>query len=146
MIHLAVTPGQHADSTTNWNVLADRIMAGELLDEVSALAILRSPDHELLDLLAASYRIRRRHFGNRVQLYFLMNAKSGICPEDCGYCSQSKVSQADIPVYNMISEPKLLDAARVCAERGATTYCRVISARGPTEREMEAVEHIVPKI
>jgi biotin synthase len=45
-----------------------------------------------------------------------------------------------------MSESKLLDAARVCAERGAATYCLVISARGPTEREIQAVEHIVPKI
>src|SRR4029079_17234363 len=146
MIHLAVTPGQHANSTTNWIALADRIMAGEVLDEASALSILLSPDHELLDLLAASYRIRRRHFGNRVQLYFLMNAKSGLCPEDCGYCSQSKVSQAEIPVYNLLDERKLLDAAKVCAERGASTYCMVISARGPTEREIQAVEKITPRI
>jgi len=146
MIHLAVTPGQHADSTTNWNVLADRIMAGELLDEVSALAILRSPDHELLDLLAASYRIRRRHFGNRVQLYFLMNAKSGLCPEDCGYCSQSKVSEAEIPRYNLLNAQKLLDGARVAAERQAKTYCIVISARGPSNREMDAITSIVPRI
>jgi biotin synthase len=108
--------------------------------------VLRSSDAELLDLVAACHRIRQRYWGNTVQLYFLMNAKSGICPEDCGYCSQSKVSKADIPVYNLISEAKLLDAAKVCAERGASTYCLVISARGPTEREMEAVEHIVPKI
>jgi biotin synthase len=46
----------------------------------------------------------------------------------------------------LISESKLLDAAQVCAERGASTYCLVISARGPTEREIQAVEYIVPKI
>ncbi|HEY2893775.1 MAG TPA: biotin synthase BioB, partial [Pirellulales bacterium] len=65
MINLAVTPGQPRNSTTNWNALADRVIAGEVLDEDSALSILRSPDDELLDLLAASYRIRRQHFGNR---------------------------------------------------------------------------------
>ena len=70
------------------------------------------PDEELLELLAAAYRVRRRYFGNRVELYFLMNAKSGLCPEDCGYCSQSKVSEAEIPRYNLLSEPKLLDGAR----------------------------------
>ena len=74
------------------------------------LAILRSHDDELLDLLAASFRIRRQYFGKRVQLYFLMNAKSGLCPEDCGYCSQSKVSEAEIPRYNLLNAEKLLDA------------------------------------
>jgi biotin synthase len=75
-----------------------------------------------------------------------MNAKSGLGPEDCHYCSQSKVSTADIPQYNLLSREKLLDGARVAAERGSKTYCIVISARGPSEREMHAVETIVPEI
>jgi biotin synthase len=133
-------------SGKRWRELAQRVLDGHQVTRDEALAVLQAPDAELLDLIAACYQIRQRYWGRAVQLYFLMNAKSGLCPEDCGYCSQSKVSQAEIPVYNLISESKLLDAARVCAERGANTYCLVISARGPTEREMEAVEHIVPKI
>ncbi len=129
-----------------WRELAQHVLDRHQVTRDEALAVLQSPDVELLDLIAACYQIRHRYWGRTVQLYFLMNAKSGLCPEDCGYCSQSKVSQAEIPVYNLISESKLLDAARVCAESGATTYCLVISARGPTEREIEAVEHIVPKI
>jgi biotin synthase len=81
-----------------------------------------------------------------VQLYFLMNAKSGLCPEDCSYCSQSKVSEAEIPRYNLLSRDKLLEGARIAAERQARTYCIVISARGPNEREMHAVTTIVPEI
>ena len=108
--------------------------------------MLECPDEELLDLLAAAYRVRRRWFGNQVQLYFLMNAKSGLCPEDCGYCSQSKVSEAEIPRYNLLSRDKLLDGARIAAEQKARTYCIVISARGPNEREMRAVTTIVPEI
>jgi biotin synthase len=75
-----------------------------------------------------------------------MNAKSGLCPEDCSYCSQSKVSEAEIPRYNLLSRDKLLDGARLAAERNSKTYCIVISARGPSEREIEAVEKIVPEI
>jgi biotin synthase len=75
-----------------------------------------------------------------------MNAKSGLCPEDCAYCSQSKVSEAEIPRYNLLSREKLLDGARLAAERQARTYCIVISARGPNEREMQAVTTIVPEI
>src|SRR5262245_1408200 len=131
---------------TRWHELAGRVLDGHKLTSDEALDVLRSADIELLDLVAACYRVRHRYWSNTVQLYFLMNAKSGLCPEDCGYCSQSKVSQADIPVYNLLAEEKLLDAARVCHERGASTYCLVISARGPTEREIQAVENIVPKI
>ena len=86
-----------------------------------ALAVLECPDDELLDLLSAVYRVRRRSFGNQVQLYFLMNAKSGLCPEDCSYCSQSKVSEAEIPKYNLLSRDKLLEGARMAAEQKART-------------------------
>jgi biotin synthase len=135
-----------AGNSGHWHALAERVLAGHRLTRDEGLAVLASPDAELLDLLAAAYRVRRRYFGNTVQLYFLMNAKSGLCPEDCGYCSQSKVSAAEIPRYNLLNREKLLDGARIAAERQSKTYCIVISARGPNEREMDAVASIVPEI
>jgi biotin synthase len=126
--------------------MADDILAGDTVSAEQALAVLDCPDDELVELMAAVYRVRRHWFGNEVQLYFLMNAKSGLCPEDCSYCSQSKASDAEIPRYNLLSREKLLDGARVAAERQARTYCIVISARGPNEREMQAVTTIVPEI
>lgn len=132
--------------TLNWSALADRVLNGYSLTAAEALAILRTDDDELLDVLAAAFKIRRRWFGKTVQLYFLMNAKSGLCPEDCHYCSQSKDSTAEISKYNLLSRDKLLDGARMAAERGSKTYCIVISARGPSEREIQAVEKIVPEI
>jgi biotin synthase len=133
-------------ASTDWQQLADRVLDGDTLSADEALAVLECPDDELLDLLAAVYRVRRRWFGNQVQLYFLMNAKSGLCPEDCSYCSQSKVSEAEIPRYNLLSREKLLEAARLAAEQKARTYCIVISARGPNDREMRAVTRVVPEI
>lgn len=129
-----------------WQALANRILEGHRLTHEEGLAVLQAPDAELLEILAAAYRIRRRHFRNTVQLYFLINAKSGLCPEDCSYCSQSKVSQAPIPKYNILQRDELFAGARSAVERGAKTYCMVISARGPNEREMQAVERLVPEI
>ena len=129
-----------------WHALADRVLAGHRLTMDEGLAILHSPDDDLLDVLSAAFKIRRKFFGKSVQLYFLMNAKSGLCPEDCSYCSQSKVSTAEIPRYNVLSRDKLLDGARIARERNSKTYCIVISARGPNEREMHAIETIVPEI
>jgi biotin synthase len=146
MIDRAEAGGAGCAPTTDWNALATEVLGGRRLTTDEALAILRSEDDELLDLLAAAYRIRRRFFGNRVQLYFLVSAKTGLCPEDCGYCSQSKVSTADIPHHNLLSTEKLLDGARMAAERQAKTYCIVISARGPSNREMDAITSIVPRI
>lgn len=132
--------------TGNWSEMADRVLSGGVINEQEALSILQAPDGQLLDILAAAYRVRRTHFGNEVSLYFLMNAKSGLCPEDCSYCSQAKNSDAEIPKYNILNREKLLDGARVAAERGAVTYCIVISSRGPSERELCAIEEVVPEI
>jgi biotin synthase len=139
-------PASASPQPVSWHSLADRVLAGDALTPEEAEAVLGCPDDQLLDLLAAVYRVRRRWFGNQVQLYFLMNAKSGLCPEDCSYCSQSKVSEAEIPRYNILNREKLLDGARIAAEQQARTYCIVISARGPNEREMRAVSTIVPEI
>jgi biotin synthase len=143
---MTISIDTYTEPEAQWSQLVDKVLAGEPLSGEDALAILESPDEELLELLAATYRVRRRWFGNRVQLYFLMNAKSGLCPEDCSYCSQSKISDAEIPRYNLLSREKLLDGARLASERNARTYCIVISARGPNEREMRAVTTIVPEI
>ena len=131
---------------TRWQTLATRVLEGEELSASEATEILSCPDEEILDLLQASFRVRQHYFGKTVQLYFLMNAKSGLCPEDCSYCSQSKVSEAEIPRYNLLNREQILAGAQAAAERGAKTYCIVISARGPNEREMAAVEQLIPAI
>lgn len=133
-------------ATNAWQDMATRVLNGEHLSEAEALSILRSSDDELLDLLGAAFRIRRRFFGKTVQLYLLMNAKSGLCPEDCSYCSQSKVATSDIPKYNFLKADRLMEGARLASERGSKTYCIVISARGPSDAEMRAVTEIVPRI
>lgn len=136
-----------AQSNQDWQRLASRVLSEDhKVTRDEALAILRSSDDEILDLMSATFRLRQKYFGKTVQLYFLMNAKSGLCPEDCTYCSQSKISDAEIPKYNILSRDKLLDGARLAAEQGAKTYCIVISARAPSEREISAVETIVPEI
>jgi biotin synthase len=133
-------------SATVWQQLANQVLAGQSVTRQQALSILGSPDDQLLDLISSAFRLRHKNFGKTVQLYFLMNAKSGLCPEDCNYCSQSKVSDAPVPKYNILSRDKLLDGARLAAERKSKTYCIVISGRAPNEREMKAVETIVPQI
>lgn len=137
-----ITSATHHD----WNRIADEVIEGRSIDRDTALGILNADDERLPDLIAAAWKIRQKYFGKTVQLYFLMNAKSGLCPEDCHYCSQSKVSEAEIPRYNLLTREKLLDGARLAAERKSGTYCIVISARGPNEREIRAVEEIVPEI
>jgi len=134
-----------ADSIS-WDDLAIQVLAGEPLRREQALAVLDAPDDDVLEILAAAYRVRRKYFGNTVQLYYLMNVKSGLCPEDCGYCSQSKVSQAPIEKYPMLSQESIVDGAQKAAQAGACTYCIVASGRGPTDRELDQVISAVEEI
>src|SRR5206468_5308654 len=129
----------HQRPMSHWNDFADRALAGELLSHDEARAVLAAPDDALLALLAAAYRVRRHHWGNRVRLHFLLNAQSGLCPEDCGYCSQSKVSAAEIEKYPMLAREKILDAADRAARLKAGTFCMVISGRTPGGRVFEKV-------
>ena len=134
------------DTTGRWHDVAGRVLEGQRLTSEEGVAVLRSPDNELLDLLAAAYRVRHRWFGNRVHLNFLINAKSGRCGEDCGYCSQSRVSRADVPEYDLIDAERILDGARVAAQRRARTYCIVVSGRGPSDREIDTIAAVVPRM
>jgi biotin synthase len=133
-------------SSRRWHDLAEGVLAGHRLTAEEGLAILRAGDEELLDLLAAAYRIRRRWFGNRVDLNFLVNAKSGLCGEDCGYCAQSRVSKAEIPRYRLITAEEVFDGARLAAQRKAKTYCAVISGRAPSDQELDALGEVVPRV
>ena len=132
--------------SARWHGLAAGVLEGHRLSAEEGLAILRSPDEELLDLLAAAYQVRHRWFGNRVHLNFLINAKSGACGEDCGYCSQSRVSKADIPRYTLVGEAEILAGARAAVERRSGTYCIVVSGRRPGDRELERIGGVVRRI
>lgn len=117
----------------DWNHLADMALAGEVISREEAHAVLNAPHQELLAQLQAAYRVRRHYWGDRVRLHFLLNAQSGLCPEDCHYCSQSKISNADIEKYPLMTQEKILAAAARAHTLNAGTFCLVISGRSPNE-------------
>jgi biotin synthase len=135
-----------SNALPNWNSLADRSLAGELISRDDALAVLQAPDEVILDQLAAAYRVRRHHFGNRVRLHFLLNAQSGLCPEDCHYCSQSSVSLAEIEKYPFMAREKILAAADRAASLNVGTFCMVISGRAPGGRVFDKVLDAVREV
>lgn len=129
-----------------FQTLAERSIAGQTLTREECQAVLRCPDERILELLDAAYVVRRTYCGNRVHLHMLINAKSGLCPEDCHYCSQSKVSSADIERYRMVSQERLLEGARRAKEARSRRYCIVISTRGATDREIDYLTDAVRRI
>mgnify|MGYP000459922700 FL=1 len=126
--------------------MTDRVLADDCLTRAESLAILHTPDDQLVDLIGAAYRIRRTYFGNTVRLQMLLNAKSGACQEDCHYCSQSSVSTADIDRYALVSPKDMLQGARRAAEAKAQRFCVVISGRSPLDREVSQISTAVRQI
>ncbi|MCG3085831.1 biotin synthase BioB [Anoxybacillus sp. LAT_35] len=130
----------------DWLLLANRVLDGEDITDDEALAILNCPDDELLLLLQGAYRIRKTYYGNKVKLNMIMNAKSGLCPENCGYCSQSSISIAPIPTYKMVNKETILQGAKRAYEAKIGTYCIVASGRGPSDKEIDIVVSAVKEI
>ena len=119
-----------------YNDLADRALEGHALTQEQSLSVLSAPDDELLLVLHAAYRVRRRCFGDDVHMQILSNAKSGLCPEDCHYCSQSSASTAEIERYPLLAEDELLEQARYAARVGARRFCMALSGRTLTDAEL----------
>ncbi|MGH7470732.1 MAG: biotin synthase BioB [Longimicrobiales bacterium] len=124
---------------SDWLALADSALAGERMARNQCHDVLNAPDEVLLDQLAAAFRVRRHFWGNRVRLHFLLNAQSGLCSEDCHYCSQSSVSSAEIEKYPLLARTRILEAAGRAAQLKAGTFCLVISGRSPGQRVFEKV-------
>jgi biotin synthase len=104
-------------------------------DEI--LAILSLP---LSDLLFQAQTAHRRHFDpNRIQVSTLLSIKTGACPEDCGYCSQSARHETSLEPTALLPLAEVLEAARQARARGATRFCMGAAWRNPTDKNLERV-------
>ena len=130
----------------NWLQLAEEVIEGKKITNDEAMAILTSDDDDLLKLLDGAFAIRKHYYGKKVKLNMIMNAKSGYCPEDCGYCSQSSKSSAPIDKYPFISKEEILEGAKRAYENKIGTYCIVASGRGPTRKDVNVVSEAVEEI
>lgn len=129
-----------------WGKLADEVISGGEISPAEALSIATASESETFAIVEAAARVRHHFWGNRIRLYMLLNAKSGLCPEDCGYCSQSKVSTAAVSKYPFLSKEAILQAAERAANLKVYTFCMVNSGRGPTENELHQIGDVVREI
>ncbi|MEV4202363.1 biotin synthase BioB [Micromonospora globbae] len=126
--------------------LVDQGLRAEPATPAQARAILATGDDDLLDVVAAAARVRHRHFGRRVKLNYLVNLKSGRCPEDCGYCSQRLGADTGVLSYTWLKPDQAADAASAGIAAGATRVCLVASGRGPTDRDIDRVADTIGAI
>ncbi|QWG16660.1 biotin synthase BioB [Bradyrhizobium sediminis] len=103
----------------------------------AALALYEAPFN---DLLFQAQSVHRRHFDpNKVQLSRLLSIKTGGCPEDCGYCSQSAHHDSGLKASRLMEVDRVVAEARKARDAGATRYCMGAAWRSPKDRDMEAV-------
>lgn len=134
----AAMTDSHLDNV-DFDELADKVLGGGAVTAAEAVAVLRADDSELMAVVAAAGRLRRKHFKNTVKVNYLVNLKSGLCPENCNYCSQAMGSEAPILKYSYLSKEETLKQAGAGLKGGATRVCMVSSGRGPSERDIDKV-------
>src|SRR6195256_1796497 len=105
-----------------------------------ALALGGLTDHqEIGDLIERAWAVRRENFGDSTDMCSLVNAKSGGCAEDCGFCAQSRFPDADTPMHAMMEPEQMLEHARAAEAAGAHRFCMVAQGQGLSRRDFEKV-------
>lgn len=128
--------------------VAERALLDERrhLTREEALAVAHLPLDELPSLIALAHKVRLAWCGSEVELESLINAKSGACPEDCAFCSQSVRFHTGVDVYAFLDIEEILEAARATRAAGATQFCIVVAVRGPEERLLRRVIEAVDAV
>ncbi|MCD9624898.1 biotin synthase BioB [Rhabdothermincola salaria] len=113
-------------------------------DELSALADV--PDASVPALAALAHEVRLAWCGDTVEVEGILSAKTGGCPEDCHFCSQSSKFESAVQATPFLDTTDVLAAARETAALGASEFCIVLAIRGPDERTMQRVLELVPLV
>lgn len=127
--------------------LTDKVLQGGEItpDEAYSLAEFNRLD-DLLSLVWAGNRVREKFVGFQLDLCALVNAKSGICSEDCAFCAQSSQYRTEAPVHPLISDEEMVQAAVKAKSLGAHRFCIVTSGEMVNEEEMEQIGKAFKKI
>src|SRR4026209_2731546 len=111
-----------------------------LISPVEALALGRLTEREDIEaLLERAWNARTERFGDSTDLCSLVNAKSGGCAEDCGFCAQSRFAEAETPLHAMMSPEQILEHARAAEAAGAHRFCMVTQGQGLSKRDFEQI-------
>jgi biotin synthase len=125
---------------------AQRVLeTGTGLDEAGVLEVLRLPDDQIPTILELAHQVRMRWCGPEVEVEGIVSLKTGGCPEDCHFCSQSGLFTSPVRAV-WLDIPALVEAAKQTAATGATEFCIVAAVRGPDERLMTQLREGVKAI
>lgn len=115
------------------------------LSKEEILQVLQLPDDNLQDLLALAHEVRLAWCGEEVEVEGIVSLKTGGCPEDCHFCSQSGLFESPVRAA-WLDIPGLVEAAKQTAKTGATEFCIVAAVKGPDENLMSQMEKAIAAI
>jgi len=117
-----------------------------LLTATELAAAAAVPDDQVPQLAAAAHDVRLQWMGDTVEIEGILSAKTGGCPEDCHFCSQSSAFETQVKSTPFLDTDEVLSAAAETAALGATEFCIVLAVKGPDERTMQRILELVPLI
>jgi biotin synthase len=105
-----------------------------------ALSLAEVSEREgIMELVERAWAVRRERFADSTDMCSLVNAKSGGCAEDCGFCAQSRYAEADTPMHAMMEPEQILEHAKAAEAAGAHRFCMVTQGQGLSKRDFENI-------
>jgi biotin synthase len=126
--------------------LEKKIDSGGCITPEEAHEIAATPLERMFDLFSSASRLRRRFHGDAVDICAIVNAKSGACPEDCAYCSQSAKSRSGAAVFPLLDKDAVRERAAEAKAGGAKRFCIVTSGRKTSTAEIEKIAEMIREV
>lgn len=121
-------------------------LSGKGISEEEAKTVLQIGDEDFLEILSLANKVRYRFKGNEVSLCSIINAKSGMCGEDCAFCSQSLYHNTQAPQYPFVGENAVIERAKEAMRIKAREFSIVISGYGPNDNELNEIRNSIARL
>jgi biotin synthase len=119
--------------------IGDKVLEGGSVNTKEIYPLLETKGPDIIELAAVANRVREEFNGNEIDLCSLLNAKSGRCPEDCGFCAQSAHYKTEALVYPMMDTNRIVEEAKKAQRKGTGRFCLITSGRELNDEEFETI-------
>ena len=126
--------------------IGDKVLEGGSVNTKEIYPLLETKGPDIIELAAVANRVREEFNGNEIDLCSLLNAKSGRCPEDCGFCAQSAHYKTEALVYPMMDTNRIVEEAKKAQRKGTGRFCLITSGRELNDEEFETILNALDRI
>lgn len=126
--------------------IGDKVLEGGSVNTKEIHPLLETKGPDIIELAAVANRVREEFNGNEIDLCSLLNAKSGRCPEDCGFCAQSAHYKTEALVYPMMDTNRIVEEAKKAQRKGTGRFCLITSGRELNDEEFETILRALDRI